>query len=207
MLTNRLADIKLIRRNLNYMKGNEMAKSKDVERAILALKEELKTTLDKVGELKRTINQLSVFQGESPPFTDIESSAIGGIISISPDQFFGKGLATAVKEYLRIRGNAATPQEILDVLTKGGFEFPKNWKNENMLKNLAISLSKNRTNFCPVPLKDGNAYGLWEFYPEKMKEREKKQTTEEKEPEDQIDETIEDETSEQPGEPNDNVPF
>ncbi len=138
--------------------------------------EELAKAEEKVRELKKAINTFSGMAGKTPPFSEIEASPVYGNLSLRPDQFFGRGLSTAVKEFLRMKGRACTAQEILDALKEGGFEFPTDWKEKFMLKNLSISLGKNRYDFVPVPNPKGDgAYGLWEFYPEKKKERDKAQ--------------------------------
>jgi hypothetical protein len=146
--------------------------SKELNAAVESLMVELERANLKVIEIKKTINGIRTMMGEPLQFSDQETvSAISGNVSIRPDQFFGKGLATAVKEYLKMRGQAVNAQEILDALKAGGFEFPSEWREKYMLRNLTISMSKNRNDF--VYVKSSNAYGLWEFYPEKKKEREK----------------------------------
>lgn len=155
--------------------------SSKINEAIEALTEELNKLHQRAVEIKKTINQLYVVQGENPPYNDVDFKPISGTINILPDEFFGKGLATAVKEYLKMKGRAATAQEIFDALKRGGFEWSKDWSKEHRLKNLAISLSKNRNDFILVPVGDENAYGLWDFYPNKKREKEKQQTEEIKE--------------------------
>ena len=165
-----------------YQVGEVMAQ--EFIKTIEPMVEEVNSLLRKASEIKTIINQYCAINGEPPIYTDVEFTAVGNSTSILPDQFFGKGLSTAVKEYLKGKGRAATAQEIYDVLKKGGFEFPESWKEKEQLKNLAISLSKNRYDFVLVPGLEGNAYGLWEFYPEKKRMKEKKkninETNEEK---------------------------
>lgn len=144
--------------------------SAEYKETIKKLYEELDTISKHAAELKKTINMLSKLSGETPPFTEVDPELINqGITNLRADQFFGKPLATAIKEYLRMKGYAATAEEIFEALKKGGFEF--SWKPTFQLKNLAISLSKNRNDF--VYVKSNNSYGLWEFYPDKKREREK----------------------------------
>jgi hypothetical protein len=153
--------------------------SADLKKAIESLTTELQTILQKEASLKRTINELSVLVGDPPPYSNIDSSIITGIIRVQPDQFFGKALTTAMKEYLRMRGRAATAEEIYTALKEGGFEFTGDEKF--WFRGVAVSLGKNRRDF--VFVKSSSAYGLWEFYPEKAKEREKAQTEEPEEKE------------------------
>jgi len=154
--------------------------SQHLEKAIEGVYEELAKIEEKAKELKKTINTLSAMAGKSQPFGDVEVSATYGTLSLRPDQFFGKGLSTAVKEFLRLKGRACTAQEIFEALKVGGYEFPVEWKEKFMLKNLSISLGKNRVDFVPVPSSTGEgAYGLWEFYPEKKREREREKQSKE----------------------------
>lgn len=145
--------------------------SNDLSAAVESLYNELNSILERATEIKKTINNLSALMGKPQPFTDVEAASYRGGLSIRPDQFFGKSLATAVREYLKFRGQACTAQEIYEGLRTGGYEFPKDWTLKYQLRNLTISLSKNRKDF--VYVKSSNAYGLWEFYPEKKRERAK----------------------------------
>lgn len=142
-------------------------------RTIEPLQEQLKELLKKEGELKKIINQICVFYKEQPLYTDEDYPVLDGEMVFRPDQFFGKGFATAVKELIKMKKRAISAQEILDGLSGGGYDFPEKWK-ENRLKNLAITLSKNSKDFVQVEKNSGNLYGLWEFYPEKVRERDKK---------------------------------
>jgi hypothetical protein len=150
--------------------------SAELKKAVESLYAELDKINERAAELKKNINSLSALIGSPQPFSDVELSSSGNVVSVHPDQFFGKGLATAVREYLKMRGRAATPQEILTVLVAGGFEFEGGSDEKFRLRNLSISLSKNRKDFCYV--KSSNAYGLWEFYPDKKRERAKNQKEE-----------------------------
>lgn len=137
--------------------------------AISALYERLDDLIEQERTIKRTINDLSVIDGGEAPFPDVELGGPGDVRRIRSDQFFGKSLNGAVKEYLRIVGRAVPVREILEGLKRGGFEFPAHWGNEHWLKNLSISISKNRNDF--VYVKSSDSWGLWDFYPEKKRER------------------------------------
>jgi len=150
--------------------------SNDLNRAIEGLESELATAEKRVSELKKTINNVCAMMGEPPKYSDADFISSFGAASIRPDQFFGKALTTAIREFLRMRGRAATAQEILEGLKTGGFEFPSEWGAKYLLRNLTISMSKNRNDF--VYVKSSKAYGLWEFYPEKKRERQKGQKEE-----------------------------
>lgn len=148
--------------------------SEPIKIAIESLYEEMEVLSKRMTELKKSINNLKAIIGEDQPFKDLEMGSLTGGANIRPDQYFGKGLATAVKEYLKARNRAATAQEIFDALKNGGFEFTGTKGEKIQMRNLAISLSKNSNDF--VYIKSNNSYGLWEFYPEKKREREKKKT-------------------------------
>lgn len=137
--------------------------------ALSALYERLDELIEQERTLKRTINDLSVIDGMDMPFPDVDTVRLTGARGIRSDQFFGKSLNGAVKEYLRIVGRAVPAREILEGLKRGGFEFPAHWAKEHWLKNLSISISKNRNDF--VYVKSSDSWGLWDFYPEKKKER------------------------------------
>ncbi len=147
--------------------------SSDYRKAIDALYIDLNKIEAQGSEIKKTINMLSKLVGDDAPFTDLSTDfSLSQSTTLRPDQFFGKSIGTAVKEYFNIFKKASTAEEILDSLKKGGFEFADNWKESNYLKNLAIYLSRNTTDF--VYIKNTNSYGLLDFYPEKKKDREKR---------------------------------
>ena len=109
-------------------------------------------------------------------------------------------LTTAVREVLKLYGRAVSPQDIIEQLEKGGFDFPSNWKDrKDYPRLLAISIGKNRRDFVPVPTGDGTIYGLWEFYPEKKREKERKKNnnTQAEEIEDNQDESYKEENEEE----------
>jgi hypothetical protein len=149
----------------------------DLTNAVDSLYAELENLNKRVSEVKKNINSLSALMGKEQPFADSELSSIGNSTNIRPDQFFGKGLATAVKEYLKMRNQAVPAKEIYEALKSGGFEFTGSKAENIQIRNLTISLSKNSNDF--VYVKSSNAYGLWEFYPDKKREKEKKKNNDE----------------------------
>lgn len=151
-----------------------MVKGIENDPMVKALTKELEDILSRAAEIKKFINDTYVYRGASPPYTDVDYIPAGGTLNLAHDQYFGKGLATAGKEFLQAKGRAAPADEVFEAFNKGGFEWPTIWKERDRLKNLAISLSKNRYDFVIVRTSKGQAYGLYEFYPEKMKERERK---------------------------------
>ncbi len=137
----------------------------ELSKAIEVLKLELKKLSEKSADIKKTINHLYLLSGEAVFYTDVDVPDDSGSGAIRPDQFFGKSFVAAAKEFLRMKKRAATAEEIYSALKKGGYEFGKNVP----MRGVAISLSKNRTDF--VYVKSSNAYGLWEFYPGMKREK------------------------------------
>lgn len=133
-----------------------------------------KDILDKESEInsaKKTVNLLCGYAGIPSMYqvADMERSA--DISTLRRDQFYGVPLASAVKDYLRMRGDpksggagAATVNEIFAALKAGGFHFETKVE-DNAKRNLRISLSKNVTAFHRVPGDGDGAYGLTDWYP------------------------------------------
>jgi hypothetical protein len=133
-------------------------------------------------ELRETINLLCAQAGLSPRFPTgggnddgtHEPTEAGGEPSapsahptrISPDSFFGKRQATAIRELLEMRraggDGPARPREIYDSLRSGGYTF-KAKDDETALVGLRALLRKNSV-FLRVPGTSG-AYGLRAWYP------------------------------------------
>lgn len=71
-------------------------------------------------------------------------------------------MATAVREYLEMRREAATPEEIRAALEAGSFDFRAlDWQPATMNRSLAMALSKN-PGFIRLP---SGAWGLRSKYP------------------------------------------
>lgn len=141
-----------------------------IRAAVKKLEEELVLAEQRVVEIKRAINVLYDVHNEAPPY-DItqpgDAQTRSG--SVRSDQFFGKPFSTSVKEVLRMRGEALTAEAIHEALKAGGYEF--NGEPTTWLRTVAINIAKNRKDFCPVP---GKKYGLYEWYPTKQSEKERK---------------------------------
>ncbi len=129
--------------------------------AIEELEKKLQEQLNEVAETKKAINVLCRQLGQQPRYADVTPESAKGGKALRRDQFYRKPLATAVREYLELRGSAATLDEIFDALKQGGFEFVG--RDDSIKKRgLQISMRKNRKLFAR--LKGTNTYGLWEFY-------------------------------------------
>ena len=93
---------------------------------------------------------------------DLAVTGASGLPSLKSDQFYRKSPITAAREYLELRGTAVPLEEILDGLTRGGFDFEhQNWSEDLRLKNLGISLGKNTSIFHRLPNK---TWGLAKKY-------------------------------------------
>ena len=129
--------------------------------AVKKIEEDIDTLLAEVKKKKQAINVLYESWGEQPPYK-IEGETRTGQ-NIRADIFYGKSFASAAAEYLEMRKQACSANEIMGGLEKGGFVFP--WKPKDRLRNVAISLSKNSQTFEKLP---NNTFGLESFYPTKV---------------------------------------
>lgn len=138
--------------------------SDDLSGAVTVLQRKLDEQLQAASETKKTINMLLKSMGKPPQYADTtENSGI-----IRADQFYGKQFATAASEYLELRKQACQAEEILRGLAEGGYDFEvMGWKDNDRLRSLSISLSKNNVKFHR--LKNGS-FGLRAWYdPEFLK--------------------------------------
>lgn len=138
---------------------------------LMAAVEEMQKEIDAlqvaINKKKQAINAMYDSMGEQPPYEIEGESPIS--LTIRPDQFYGKGFATAASSYLKIKKQACSAQEIMDGLVRGGFDFP--WKDEDQLRNVAISLAKNTQVFHKLP---NGTFGLLEWYPDLKKKKQAK---------------------------------
>lgn len=126
---------------------------------------------------KRIVNQLCAHAGRAPIYPDVDAERVTGATTFRRDHFYGKPLATAIREYLVMRGpsdrggqGAATVNEIYDALAAGGFRFETK-DALNAKRGLRIALSKNTQTFHRVPSGSTDAYGLLEWYPNAKAEK------------------------------------
>jgi hypothetical protein len=132
--------------------------------AVETLQEELQKQLSEVADTKRMINGLLRRMGREPIYAEETEEAQP--TTLRADQFYGKPLATAAREYLGIRRNkgAVEASEILQGLQTGGFDFRSTgWKEKDYLRMLAISLAKNASMFHKLP---NGTFGLLSWYPD-----------------------------------------
>lgn len=146
------------------------------EAAIEALEGKLGDLERKANSLIEVINDLRKEDGLPPrgPFGGGNGggktpAGVSTITQIKPDTFYGKKLQTAVREYLEMRRlqnlGPATPREIYDSITQGGFKFEAKEANTAMI-GLRALLRKRTAFFHRLP---NNTYGLTAWYPDVKK--------------------------------------
>ena len=133
--------------------------------AISTLQDELDVLLVEVREKKQTINALYKSLKESPPY-EMEDEI--SIRKPKRSQFFGRPFATVAAEFLQMKGEPCTAEEITNGLKEGAFDFP--WESDQ-LRMVAISLGKNTTMFLRLP---NDTFGLKAWYPDLKKEPQKR---------------------------------
>lgn len=138
--------------------------------AIARMMADVRRLEDEANELKRTVNKLCQYANR-PPAYSVADTKVPDVFNIRRDQFYGVPLATAVREYLSMRGDpktgglgATTVNEIFAALKEGGFAFDTK-NDENAKRGLRISLAKNVAAFTKVPGIGEGAFGLTEWYP------------------------------------------
>jgi hypothetical protein len=139
--------------------------------AVAVLQRKLDEQLLAAADLKRTINMLLKASGKDPLYADADVERSG---AVRADQFYGKPLAPSAAEYLAMRGQACQAEEIYRALKAGGFDFViQGWRGDDrdMVRNLAMSLSKNTgSNGKFHRLKNGS-FGLRAWYEEAFLKR------------------------------------
>ncbi|MBC7835985.1 MAG: hypothetical protein H7Y88_12930 [Phycisphaerales bacterium] len=147
--------------------------SQDFSSAIAALNVQLAKQEREVRETKRLINKLSAMDSAPLPHpnAELDTDEGGTLGALRRDQFYGVPLATAIRDYLKMRRSSgagpATVNDIYGALLQGGFKFDT--KNEaNAKRGLYISLAKNAAVFHKLPGGSSDAaavFGLTEWYP------------------------------------------
>lgn len=143
--------------------------SEAAKKTIDELEERRQHQLAEVARTERTINDLLSHIGEPPRYSDtvVGQPAVntGPRLNITRGQFYGKALATAVREFLSAQKPIpAKSEEILEALDAGEFDFAAlGWKKDTRLRALAMSLAKNTATFHRLP---SGTFGMKEWYPD-----------------------------------------
>jgi hypothetical protein len=131
----------------------------------------IESRLEEVSKLKKTANMIADMAGQSPIYADVDeqSRAVG---PTRPDAYYGKPLATAVREYLEFRRQAVPVEDIQKGLAQGGYDFSSmGWPKGGTLRYLAISIAKNTNVFHKLP---NGMWGLNVWYPEATEKKKAK---------------------------------
>jgi hypothetical protein len=146
-----------------------MPDTEKLKEAIETLRTTISEQEEALAKKKQFVNELCVDAGVAPIYTNTDLRTRADISAIRGDDFYGKGLSTAVRLYLERRKTAnlgsATISEIHAALVKGGFHFEAK-DAENEKRGLRISLTKNTAIFHRLP---SGQYGLLDWY-DKVKE-------------------------------------
>ena len=126
--------------------------------AIAKIQHDLDKLIVEVNKKKNVINEIYGIMGQ-PPLYQIEGES--GAQPLRRDQFYGKPFATAATEFLQMKRQACTAEEIFNGLKEGGFNFP--WEESDRLRSVAISLAKNTALFHRLP---NDTFGLLSWYPD-----------------------------------------
>jgi hypothetical protein len=137
----------------------------DLKPAFVALQGRLAEFERRVAETKRAINQLCDAADMPPLYTNVDTESRPTVASLRADQFYGKVLTTAAREYLEMRQAAnlgpASPREIYEALIQGGFKFDTTVEI-NAINGLRQVMRKNSSIFHRLPQ---GTYGLLAWYP------------------------------------------
>lgn len=129
--------------------------------------EKLQKLLDEMSATKDMLNLLAKDIGMAIPYPDNTKEVIKGALNIKKGQFYNKPLATAVREYLQLKGDPASWEDIVSALKQGDYFFEKS-ESETRL-----TVVRNTMNF--VLLSD-NHFGLKDWYNNKTKKDKQKST-------------------------------
>lgn len=137
----------------------------DLDGIIQGLVKVIEEAEHRLAEQKRVVNGLCLTAGRAAVYQDVDKkTATAQLGNIQPDQYYGQPLASAIRAILEMRRangrGPATVREIYDTLCEGGFKFEA--KDENALRGLRQSLTKNSVTFHKLP---NGSYGLLEWYP------------------------------------------
>ena len=151
------------------MTDNDSAYQQTISDLVAKIDERLKPIQNDM----RMVNALCAHAKLPPHYPDVEAQSSKRSFVIRRDQYVGKPLASAVREFLAMRGasdrggiGAATVNEIFDALLAGGY-VPDTEDEQNAKRGLRIALTKNSQTFYRVAQRGdaAGAYGLLEWYP------------------------------------------
>jgi hypothetical protein len=143
--------------------------SDHIQKTIEDAKADLRKHEEAVVNTKKLINQLCAFAKMPAMFADADLQVGGSTAStvIRKNSFYGRPLATCVREFLEARKTmglgAASLDEIMAALREGSYDLEEITKDKDGQKRgVAISLVKNGAVFHRLPNDD---FGLLAWYP------------------------------------------
>jgi hypothetical protein len=146
--------------------------------AIQAIQEQIRDLELQVIEKKKAANVVAQIAGSEPLYSDVDQPAqtTTGVGAIRADQFANYSApSAAARAYLEARGlklGATTIDVIFDALQRGGFAFQL--RDEAAKNGLSIALGKDsRIRY----LKGNQSYGLWSWYPQAKRDKDRKSST------------------------------
>jgi hypothetical protein len=136
-----------------------------IQPALELIQGQMKPLEEQLALKKKLINALLESVGEPPMYADVSSPSSAATLPIRGDQYFGRPMATVVREILERRkaqGSGAMPlNDLYDTMKAGGFEFSTK-EEANAKTAVATTLGKNVA-FIKVP--NTGHWGLAEWYP------------------------------------------
>ena len=125
--------------------------------------EEIRAKQTELDNQKKAANTFFRGKGLPEPFViDDPDASVGTNLRIRPDEYYGKGFATAAGNYMERRNHAVSHEDVLKALEQGGFDFDAiGWKDENRARTVAMSLAKNTAIFHRLP---NGLFGLKKWY-------------------------------------------
>lgn len=137
-----------------------------IKQAIAELQNQIQSWEQDISDTKKMCNKLAHRAGLPLLYGDAELQPRASATNMRKDQFYGKSLTTAMREYLQMRaaGNAgpATVNEMFDALVQGGFDHGSA-NDDNAKRVMRITLTKNSSIFHRLP--DDKHFGLTDWYP------------------------------------------
>ncbi|MCA9094420.1 MAG: hypothetical protein KDA68_13105 [Planctomycetaceae bacterium] len=145
-----------------WLGGFSMAQN--VDQTIADLQQHLLELEDQVADVKKTINSLCRFAGQSPLYAEADMRSAASLTNLNGDEYYGKLLGTVLRLILESRKatgkGPATVAEIYDQMIAGGYQFDTK-NSENAKKTVRVALSKASHTFHRLP---SGKFGLLEWY-------------------------------------------
>jgi hypothetical protein len=140
-----------------------------IQKTIADLQDKVRKQEEELIQTKRMINGLCAHAGMDAIYPDADLQQRQGVTLgvLRSDLYYGRPLATCVREYLEMRRaankGAAPLEDIISALETGGYDLPSiSADKDGQKRGVAISLAKNNSTFHRLPNGD---WGLAAWYP------------------------------------------